>query len=276
MGMIPNGGGAAYLSSVEYDPSKVNLPKTYYLNSYAGGHWFFLGTWSSFDAAMCHITVYSGDGYNAEPRQNSIIEGFIKDGLQSDTAQWTDAYGITCDRNQASTSYLKLQIYATSATTCEIWLYCAYDYNASSYTIEMTPGTTYTPVNNCYTSLSTSGIEQHQTQRAPNGQKEYRHFILYAQNWTLTDSSGRKGQRVWCQMIDPSWANNMDSVKTEHSEDAATDEAWTTALSQICAYGWRVDFELNYVTWWTYDAPSTDTPIYISRQVTTTDGGYNG
>ena len=77
MGMIPNGGGA-YLSPIEYDPSKVNLAKTYYLNSDVGNHWFFLGTWTSFDAAMCHITVYSGDGYNAEPRQEADICNFCR------------------------------------------------------------------------------------------------------------------------------------------------------------------------------------------------------
>ena len=75
------GGGAAYLSSAEYDPSNVTLAKTYFLRSKctAGGNWLFLGTWTSFDSAVCHITIYTGSGWNAKPKQNTIIEGFIKD-----------------------------------------------------------------------------------------------------------------------------------------------------------------------------------------------------
>ena len=95
--------------------------------------WIKLGTLvSAGDATSFIITVYTGNGYNASPSQNSKLEIIIKDSWQP-TASASDAFGVSLTTQNWNSPNVKVM--ASSSDVCDVWIYLPWAYWNGNYTI---------------------------------------------------------------------------------------------------------------------------------------------
>ncbi len=103
----------------------------------ANGHpkWVKLGYLvSNGDSSSILLHVYSGDGYNAQARQNAEFEIFVKDGWQS-TPSANDAFGVSVKRIRNADN-VKVKVLAFSSNTCDIWVYLPWAWWNGHYTLQ--------------------------------------------------------------------------------------------------------------------------------------------
>ena len=184
--------------------------KTYpYPNSLGVLKWVHLGDWSNTqNSHTLKIDLLSGSGYNAGTSQNSTVEIFVKDGLQS-TASATNAYGATVTLGQLDRSKCHVDVIATSATSCSIWVNIAYEYDAGSYTVAMTPGDTWTH------SGAVSSTE-------PTGTKQNVAFLTNAEEANAAAGAAQS-------TADDAWARTLRVQVSSAPADAAGDTSTLTA-----------------------------------------------
>ena len=95
--------------------------------------WIHLGTLTSAgDASCATISVYSGNGYNAQPSQNSKLTITIKDGSQS-TSSAVNACGVTVMRENCDDALV--DVLAQSATVYDVWVYVPWKYSNGCYSV---------------------------------------------------------------------------------------------------------------------------------------------
>ncbi len=101
--------------------------------------WYKIGTWTSGgDSTNCCIRIYSGNGYNAGPSQNTMITIMIKDGWQ-ETGSTTSAFGITAtptlfgDSNWVGMSVRGI---ARAHNVIDVWLLLPWAYWNGNYVFE--------------------------------------------------------------------------------------------------------------------------------------------
>ena len=99
-----------------------------------GPKWVKLGYLvSNGDSSSVLLHVYSGDGYNGQPRQNAEFEIFVKDGWQQ-SASATSAFGVSVSRIRNADD-VKVKVMAFSSCTCDIWAYLPWAYWDGHYTL---------------------------------------------------------------------------------------------------------------------------------------------
>ena len=99
-----------------------------------GPKWVKLGYLvSNADDSSVLLHVYSGDGYNGQPRQNAEFEIFVKDGWQQ-SASATSAFGVSVSRIRNADD-VKVKVMAFSSCTCDIWAYLPWAYWDGHYTL---------------------------------------------------------------------------------------------------------------------------------------------
>lgn len=95
--------------------------------------WSKLGTLiSAWDNSNFIINIYTGSGYNGRAQQNSQAEIVIKDGWQASIST-TSAFGVSVTRQNCDD--LKVQVRATAANKCDVWVYLPWSYSWGTYTI---------------------------------------------------------------------------------------------------------------------------------------------
>lgn len=98
--------------------------------------WVKLGTWDSYgDSNSCKITVLTGNGFNADPSQNTEIEIFIKDSWQS-SASTTGAFGATFAVKYNYDYNISVWVMAQSNHVCDVWVRLPYAYGNGHYLFE--------------------------------------------------------------------------------------------------------------------------------------------
>lgn len=103
----------------------------------ANGHpkWVKLGYLvSNGDSSSILLHVYSGDGCNAQARQNAEFEIFVKDGWQS-TPSANYAFGVSVKRIRDADN-VKVKVLALSSNTCDIWVYLPWAWWNGRYTLQ--------------------------------------------------------------------------------------------------------------------------------------------
>ena len=97
--------------------------------------WVKLGCMeSNGDSSSVLLHVYSGDGYNGQPRQNAEFEIFVKDGWQS-TPSANDAFGVSVQRILDADD-VKVKVMAYNSTICDIWAYLPWSWWNGRYTVQ--------------------------------------------------------------------------------------------------------------------------------------------
>ena len=99
-------------------------------------YWHKLGTYQMDTASMCLvIDLFSGNGYNGNPSQNSWARIMIKKGSSSSTLS---TVGITCEQfgRQISDGKILVRVYATAYNTGEVWVKCPWGYPKGSYSVQ--------------------------------------------------------------------------------------------------------------------------------------------
>ena len=100
-----------------------------------GPKWVKLGyLTSNGDSSSVLLHVYSGDGFNGQPRQNAEFEIFVKDGWQS-TPSASGAFGVSVNRIRGADD-VKVKVMAFSSTACDIWAYLPWDWWNGHYTLQ--------------------------------------------------------------------------------------------------------------------------------------------
>lgn len=90
--------------------------------------WIKLGTLTSFAQSQnTIITLYTGDGYNARPDQNTIVHIAIKQSWQSSPSP-TNACGCSYWLEGQYHNGFELQVRATSNSTCDVWVKMPWGY----------------------------------------------------------------------------------------------------------------------------------------------------
>lgn len=137
------------------------------------GRWVLLGSLANTnDSEDLVLDIYTGAGYNADPIQNLWLKVFIKDSFQN-TTDTTNAncYGTRVwmfTPNVANSDYASMQFRVmatqndTAATTssCEVWMYVPYGYNAGDCIASGSAFSKWTSVMALSTSEPTSGTSQ--------------------------------------------------------------------------------------------------------------------
>ena len=103
----------------------------------ANGHpkWVKLGYLvSNGDSSSVLLHVYSGDGYNGQPRQNAEFEIFVKDGWQEHPSA-SGAFGVSVKRIRNADN-VKVKVLAFSSNTCDIWAYLPWCWWNGYYTLQ--------------------------------------------------------------------------------------------------------------------------------------------
>lgn len=122
-------------------PSKTDTSMTHWLvvAQNVGKYWCRLGTLvSQGDSSTVTIHVLTGYGYNGSPSQNSEFWVFIKDGFTSGaTTATTTCFGTTVELG-ANCDGVEVHVFATNATTCDVWVRLPWDYPNGGYTIQGT------------------------------------------------------------------------------------------------------------------------------------------
>lgn len=108
--------------------------KSYTFSGSSGtSKWVKLGTLvSREDAKSSVITVYTGNGFNASPTQNSKLEIVIKNSWQS-SASASGAFGVSVTTQNWSNPTVKVM--ASSSDVCDVWIYLPWAYWNGNYTI---------------------------------------------------------------------------------------------------------------------------------------------
>lgn len=137
-------GNSAFINSLKSNTVIVGLQndvksldnistKSYTFSGSSGKNWVKLGTLvSSSDARSFIITVYTGDGYNASPTQNSKLEIIIKNSWQS-AASASGAFGVSTTTQNWNNP--KVKVMASSSDVCDVWIYLPWVYWNGNYTI---------------------------------------------------------------------------------------------------------------------------------------------
>lgn len=119
-------------------PGKTDTSMTHWLvvAQNVGKYWCRLGTLvSQGDSSTVTIHVLTGDGYNGVPSQNSELWVYIKDGFTSGAG--TTYFGATVELG-ANCDGVEVRVFATNATTCDVWLKLPWGYPNGSYTVQGT------------------------------------------------------------------------------------------------------------------------------------------
>lgn len=119
-------------------PSKTDTSMTHRLvvAQNVGKYWCRLGTLvSQGDSSTVTIHVMTGIGHNGYPSQNSELWVYIKDGSTSSAG--TTYFGTTVELG-ANCDGVEVRVFATNATTCDVWLKLPWDYPNGSYTVQGT------------------------------------------------------------------------------------------------------------------------------------------
>lgn len=142
-------------------PSKTDTSMTYWLvlEQNVGRYWLRLGTLvSKGDSATATIHVMTGNGYNGSPTQNSEFWVYIKDGYSgtgTNYAGTTVELGTNCDG-------VEVRVFATNATTFDIWVRLPWAWPNGGYTVQGT-----------YRSWTPNNSKDNQADRpSPEGQVE--------------------------------------------------------------------------------------------------------
>lgn len=140
--------------------------------------WYHLGTWVTNDkgghgsSKNIEITIFSGDGYNAQPAQNSIIRFMGKKGYMS-TESTSGAYSGTwwiegkMQYYSSNVSTPQIEMRVSELGKCEIWFHSPWDYPDGRYEIKAYVDRKYDPnelpwINNgsVQTDAPTEGVSQ--------------------------------------------------------------------------------------------------------------------
>lgn len=150
---VQNGAAKAKTSTFYADgtleiPNALHTGDVKYYGHIVGGAdgtvnmWVCLGTLtSSGDSSNVIITLYTGDGYNGNERQNTTIRIRIKDGYQS-THSTSSAFGATVtfedSPNMAGNDIWKtaVRVRATAYNVCQVWVKLPWSYYNGEYTVE--------------------------------------------------------------------------------------------------------------------------------------------
>lgn len=119
-------------------PSKTDTSMTHWLvvAQNVGKYWCRLGTLvSQGDSSTVTIHVLTGDGYNGVPSQNSELWVYIKDGFTSGAG--TTYFGTTVELG-ANCDGVEVRVFATNATTCDVWVRLPWGYPNGGYTVQGT------------------------------------------------------------------------------------------------------------------------------------------
>lgn len=119
-------------------PSKTDTSMTHWLvvAQNVGKYWCRLGTLvSQGDSSTVTIHVMTGNGYNGGTSQNSEFWVYIKDGFTSGAA--TSYFGTTVELG-ANCDGVEVHVFATNATTCDVWVRLPWNYPNGGYTIQGT------------------------------------------------------------------------------------------------------------------------------------------
>lgn len=125
-----------YTPLSDLDALKKSTARSFNLYG-AEGHakWVKLGCMeSNGDSSSVLLHVYSGDGYNGQPRQNAEFEIFVKDGWQSTTSA-NDAFGVSVQRILDADD-VKVKVMAFNSTLCDIWAYLPWSWWNGRYTVQ--------------------------------------------------------------------------------------------------------------------------------------------
>lgn len=108
-----------------------NLP-----GSSGNAEWVKLGTYhNTWDATSALITVMSGNGFNADPDQNTKIEIFVKDGWQS-SASASSSFGVSYVVSHNKNNGIRVKALASSHNSVDIWVYLPWGYWSGQYTVQ--------------------------------------------------------------------------------------------------------------------------------------------
>lgn len=150
---VQNGAANAKTSTFYADgtleiPNALHTGDVKYYGHIVGGSdgtakmWVCLGTLtSSGDSSNVIITLYTGDGYNGNERQNTTIRIRIKDGYQS-THSTTNAFGASVtfedSPNMAGNNIwaTAVRVRATAYNVCQVWVKLPWGYYNGEYTVE--------------------------------------------------------------------------------------------------------------------------------------------
>lgn len=100
-----------------------------------GPKWVKLGhLTSNGDSSSVLLHVYSGDGYNGQPRQNAEFEIFVKDGWQNQPSA-SGAFGVSVQRIRDADN-VKVKVMAFGSNTCDIWAYLPWGWWNGYYTLQ--------------------------------------------------------------------------------------------------------------------------------------------
>lgn len=106
-------------------------------NTTNGGVWVYLGELSTYtDADNTYVKVYTGDGYNARPDQNTIINIQIKDAWQEANKGSYDAYGVTYTQEGQLVPGIQVKFQTTAGNVGRLFLWLPWNYRAGHYTVE--------------------------------------------------------------------------------------------------------------------------------------------
>ena len=89
---------------------------------------------SNGDGLSVLLHVYSGDGYNGQPRQNAEFEIFVKDGWQNQPSA-SGAFGVSVKRIRDADN-VKVKVMAFGSTSCDIWAYLPWSWWNGHYTLQ--------------------------------------------------------------------------------------------------------------------------------------------
>lgn len=90
---------------------------------------------NSSDSDSAFVHVYTGDGWNARANQQTEVEIFVKDSLQSSHTT-TNAFGGSYNVVGTYHAGIQVRVIALSASSCEIWLYLPWGYSSGFFTVE--------------------------------------------------------------------------------------------------------------------------------------------
>lgn len=128
--------GQTYTPLSDTDALRKSATRTFTLTGAAGkAKWVKLGYLvSNGDGSSVLLHVYSGDGYNGQPRQNAEFEIFVKDGWQNQLSA-SGAFGVSVQRIRGADG-VKVKVMAFGSTTCDIWAYLPWAYWDGHYTLQ--------------------------------------------------------------------------------------------------------------------------------------------
>ena len=125
-----------YTPLSDLDALKKSAVRSFELGG-SDGHakWVKLGYMkSNGDASSVLIHVYSGNGYNGNPDQNSEFTIFIKDGSQGQPSA-SGAFGVRVNRI-INADDVKVKVMAFRSDACDVWARLPWDWWSGRYTLQ--------------------------------------------------------------------------------------------------------------------------------------------